>query len=65
MRNYVRKPENAKMLRPDAVDVLVDLARDPKFEKVKPVLGQALKMMQKVPEMDQRIKLRAATDLLV
>ena len=61
----MRKPENAKMLRPDAVDVLVDLARDPKFEKVKPVLGQALKMMQKVPEMDQRIKLRAATDLLV
>ena len=61
----MRKPENAKMLRPDAVDVLVDLARDPKFEKVKPVLGQALKMMQKVPEMDQRIKLRAAADLLV
>jgi hypothetical protein len=65
LRNYVRKPEYARLLKPDSVDVLVDLARDPKFDKVKPVMGQALKMMQKVPEMDQRIKLRNATDLLV
>jgi hypothetical protein len=65
LRNYIRKPEYAKLLRPDAVDVVIELARDPRFEKVKPTLSQALKMMQKVPEMDQRIKLRAATDLLV
>ena len=65
LRNYIRKPEYAKLLRPDAVDVVVELARDQRFEKLKPVLGQTLKMMQKVPEMDQRIKVRAATDLLV
>jgi hypothetical protein len=64
LRNYVRKPEYAKLLRPDSVDVLIDLARDPKFEKVRPVIGQALKMMSKVPEMDQRIRLRNGTDLL-
>lgn len=58
LRNYVRKPEYAKLLKPEAVDVIVDLARDPRFDKVKPVLGQGLKMMQKVPELDQRIKLR-------
>ncbi len=39
LRNYVRKPEYAKLLRPEAVDVIVDLARDPRFDKVKPVLG--------------------------
>ena len=52
LRNYVRKPEYAKGLKADAVDVLVQLARDPKLEKVKSILSQALKMMQKVPELD-------------
>ena len=52
------------MLRPDSVDIMIDIARDPRFEKVKLAIGQALKSMSKVPEMDQRIKLRAATDLL-
>jgi hypothetical protein len=60
----VRKPEYAKLLRPDSVDLLVEIARDPKFDKVKLVIGQALKSMSRVPEMDQRIKLRNATDLL-
>ena len=64
LRNYVRKPEYAKLLRPDSVDLLVEIARDPKFDKVKLVIGQALKSMSRVPEMDQRIKLRNATDLL-
>ncbi len=64
LRNYVRKPEYAKLLRPDSVDLLVEIAREPKFDKVKLVIGQALKSMSKVPEMDQRIKLRNATDLL-
>jgi hypothetical protein len=39
LRNYVRKPEYAKLLKPEAVDIIVDLARDPRFDKVKPVLG--------------------------
>ncbi len=64
LRNYVRKVEYAKLLRADSVDIMIDIARDPKFEKVKLAIGQALKSMSKVPEMDQRIKLRAATDLL-
>ena len=65
MRNYVRKPEYARLLRVESVDVMVNIARDPKFDKVKPVIGQALKMMSKVPEMDQRIRSTNATDLLV
>jgi hypothetical protein len=65
LRNYVRKPEYARLLRPESVDILIDLARDPKFDKVRPVIGQALKMMCKVPEMDQRVRVRGALDLLV
>jgi hypothetical protein len=44
--------------------MLVDIARDPKFEKIKGSIGLILKSLSKVPEMDQRIKLRGATDLL-
>jgi hypothetical protein len=65
LRNYVRKPEYARTLKPEAVDIIVELARDVKFEKIKPALGNTLKMMSKIPELDQRIKLRNATDLTV
>jgi hypothetical protein len=65
LRNYVRKPEYDRLLRVESIDVMVNIARDPKFDKVKPVIGQALKMMSKVPEMDQRIRSTNATDLLV
>lgn len=61
----MRKPEYARLMRPDSVDIMVDLARDSRFEKVRSIIGGALKMMQKIPEMDQRIKLRNAMDLLV
>jgi len=64
LRNYVRKPECARLLRPEAVDVLIDIARDPRFDKVKMTMSQTLKALSKVPELDQRIKLRAATDLI-
>jgi hypothetical protein len=65
VRNYVRKPEYAKLLKPESVDTLIQIARDPKFEKIKPVIGQALKMMSKVAEHDSRIRLKNGTDLLV
>ena len=64
LRNYVRKPDSARLLRPEAVDVLIDIARDPRFDKVKMTMSQTLKALSKVPELDQRIKLRAATDLI-
>ena len=64
LRNYVRKPESARLLRPEAVDVLIDIARDPRFDKVKMTMSQTLKALSRVPELDQRIKLRAATDLI-
>jgi len=64
LRNYVRKPECARLLKPEAVDVLIDIARDPRFDKVKMTMSQTLKALSKVPELDQRIKLRAATDLI-
>jgi hypothetical protein len=64
LRNYVRKPDYVRLMRPDCVDILVDVARDPKNEKYRVPIGQTLKMMQKVPEMDQRIKLKSALDLL-
>ena len=64
LRNYVRKPESARLLRPEADDVLIDIARDPRFDKVKMTMSQTLKALSKVPELDQRIKLRAATDLI-
>ena len=64
LRNYVRKPEYARLLKVDSVDTLVALARDPKFDKIKAVIGQALKLMSKVPELDQRIRLRNGLDLL-
>jgi hypothetical protein len=35
----VRKPEYARLLRVESVDVMVNIARDPKFDKVKPVIG--------------------------
>lgn len=65
MRNYVRKAEYCRLLKVDTVDTLITLARDAKYEKIKPVLGQALKMMTKIPELDQRIKQRNGTDLLM
>ena len=46
------------------MDILVDLGRDQRFDKVRPVIGQALKMMTKVPELDNRIRLSNAVDLL-
>ena len=64
LRNYVRKVEYARLMRPEAVDIMIDIARDPRFDKVKVAIGQALKSMSKVPELDQRIKLRGAADLL-
>ncbi len=39
IRNYVRNPEYARVMKTQSVDVLVDLARDPKFDKIKPVIG--------------------------
>ena len=64
LRNFVRKPEYARLLKPEAVDVLIDIARDPRFDKIKMTPIQILKSLSKVPELDQRIKLRAGTDLL-
>lgn len=52
IRNYVRKPEYAGMMRGDSADILVDLARDPRYDKIRPVLSQALKLMQKLPQFD-------------
>ena len=52
MRNYVRKAEYTRLLKVDTVDTMITLARDPKYEKIKPVLGQALKMMTKIPDLD-------------
>ena len=39
VRNYVRKPEYARLLKADSVDTLIALARDARFDKVKPVIG--------------------------
>jgi len=64
IRNYVRKYEYARGMRPECVDVLVDLARDARYDKIKPVIGQALKMMSKLPEFEQKIRARGAQDLL-
>ena len=64
IRNYVRKPEICRTMRVEAVDILVDLARDPRYDKIRPVIGQALKMMQRVPEMDNKIRAKNAMDLL-
>lgn len=39
IRNYVRKFEYAKSMRVESVEILVDLARDPRYDKIKPVIG--------------------------
>ena len=39
IRNYVRKFEYARGLKGESVDVLVDLARDSRYEKIRPVIG--------------------------
>ena len=64
VRNYVRKVEYARTMKPESVDILVDLARDARYDKIKPVLAQALKMMQKVPEFENRLRSKNAFDLL-
>ena len=64
IRNYVRKPEYAGVMRVDSVDILVDLARDARYDKIRPVIAHALKLMQKVPQFDQRIKQKGAMDLV-
>jgi len=43
-------------MKVESVDIMVQLGNDPKYDKVKPVIGQALKMMAKVPDFDQRIR---------
>ena len=63
IRNYVRQPECVRNMQVESVDLLVELARDSKFEKVKGIIGQALKMMMRVPEMENRIRTRNAYDL--
>ena len=64
IRNFVRKPEYAKLMRPESIDILINLARDARFDKVRPVIGQSLKLMQKIPEFEQRIRVLNGTDLL-
>jgi hypothetical protein len=39
IRNYVRKPEYAGIMRVDAVDIMVDLARDGRYDKIRPVIA--------------------------
>lgn len=56
IRNYVRKVEYARSMRVESIDVLVDLARDGRYDKIKPVIQQALKMMSKSSEFDGRIR---------
>ena len=60
----MRKPEFARTLRPESIDIMVDLARDPRYDKIRPVISQALKLMQRVPEFDARLRARNAGDLL-
>jgi len=64
IRNYVRKVEFCQMMRADSVDAMIDLARDPRFDKIKTVITQALKLMQRVPQFDQKIRAKGALDLV-
>ena len=60
----MRKPEHVKKMKIESVDVMINIARDPRFEKVKTVFGHALKMMSKVPEYESRIKSKGGSDLM-
>ena len=52
----MREAQNAKLLSIESIDLLVNLGRNPKYEKSLPVLMNTLKMIARVPEMDKRIK---------
>lgn len=39
VRNFVRKPDYLRNMRVESVDVLVDIARDPRFTQIRQVLG--------------------------
>lgn len=60
----MRKFEYARSMKPESADILIDLARDARYDKIRPVIGQALKMMQKIPEFDQRIRAKNGLDLI-
>lgn len=64
IRNYVRKSDLVRNMKIESVDILISIARDAKYDKIKPVIGQALKMMSKVSEFDSRIRMKNGNDLL-
>lgn len=39
IRNYVRKSEFLKYMRGESVDILVEIARDQRYDKIRPVIG--------------------------
>lgn len=64
LRNFVRVKEIARLIRTDGIDVLIEVARDQRYERIKPLVGQTLKAMSLVAEFEARIRARNATDLL-
>mmetsp|Transcript_42095 Transcript_42095/g.40352 ORF Transcript_42095/g.40352 Transcript_42095/m.40352 type:complete len:125 (-) Transcript_42095:25-399(-) len=64
IRNLVRKPEYCRYLQPESVDVLIEIARDNRFDKAKQIVTQALKSLAKIDTFNARIRQRGGADLL-
>lgn len=55
-RNFSRKPNYLATINPENLKVLINVIREPKFEKQKMVTLQCVKNLQKSPEFDRWFK---------
>jgi hypothetical protein len=56
LRNYTRKPNYINNISPPELKILINVIRDPKFEKVKYVCLQAIKNISKSAEHERFLK---------
>lgn len=65
VRNFTRKPTYLNLISGDSLKVLVNLIRDPRHEKSKMMLLQAMKNVMKFPDHERFLKQIGANDVMI
>ena len=56
VRNYTRKSTYLNLLSGDSIKILINLIREPKHEKTKPVFLQCIKNIMKLPDHERYLR---------
>lgn len=65
IRNFTRKPTYLNLLSGDSLKVIVNLLRDPRHERSKMMLLQAMKNIMKFPDHERYLKQIGANDVMM